>query len=228
MPACKEMGKIRSKAPLILFELLQQDDFTLYCLAGSGSKLKATPKNSNIQSYIACKGRKMNKKSSLSFFAIFLVFHVFAQVNTGEKKNALSIFERIAKSVKDYKIDTTNAPDDKITRKIIELRRLRGGFNINEVVDFKLEEDRQKKEIPVEELDRLSQFFKTGNGKKWLDNSAIWIYRQHFSYKDLRQLVRFYKTSAGQKMADDFPIVMMQSLAAAEMIKGILMPTVKN
>jgi hypothetical protein len=31
--------------------------------------------------------------------------------------------------------------------------------------------------------------------------------------------VKFYKTNAGQKMATDFPVIMLQSLKAAEMIK---------
>ena len=60
--------------------------------------------------------------------------------------------------------------------------------------------------------------FKTGNGKKWLDNAVIWIYRSQFTYKELKQLVRFYKKEVGQKLATDLPIIMMQTLTAAEKI----------
>ncbi|HVG13526.1 MAG TPA: DUF2059 domain-containing protein [Chitinophagaceae bacterium] len=170
----------------------------------------------------------MNMKWYLLSFGLFIAFNGLAQVNNSEQQKTLPIFERLAKAVTGFKIDTSDAPDDKITRKIIEVRELRGGFNINEVIDYKLEEDRHKKEMPVQDLERLSQFFKVGNGKKWLDNSAIWIYRQHFSYKELKGLVKFYKTSAGRKMADDFPIIMMQSLAAAEIIKEAFMPKKKS
>lgn len=137
----------------------------------------------------------------------------------GYSQDSLGIFQRIAASIKEYKLDTSAAPDDKITRKIIELRALKGGFNINEAIDFKIEEDRQKKEVPKEELDKIAAFFKAGNGKRWLDNAVIWIYRQHFTYPELKQLVKFYRTSAGQKMATDFPIIMLKTLRAGEMIK---------
>jgi hypothetical protein len=143
----------------------------------------------------------------------------FSQSDAVSGKVPSDIFNRLTSSVKDYRLDTTAAPDDKVTRKITELRNLKGGFNINEAIEFKIEEDRQKKEVPKEELDKVSEFFKTGYGKRWLDNAVVWIYRRHFTYKELRQLVKFYKTSAGQKLAADFPVIMMQSLRAAEMIK---------
>jgi hypothetical protein len=132
----------------------------------------------------------------------------------------LTLFERVGASVKEFRLDTSAAPADKITQKIIELRSLKGGFNINEAIEFKIEEDRQKNEVSKAELDKIATFFKEGNGKRWLDNATIWIYRKHFTYPQLKQLVKFYKTSAGQKLATDFPIIMMQTLAAAEAIKA--------
>jgi uncharacterized protein len=141
----------------------------------------------------------------------------YAQADS--KKTTTSIFEKITKSVKDFQPDTTAVPDDKMTRKISELRDLRGGFNINEAIEFKIEEDRQKKEMPEAELEKLSQFFRSGDGKRWLDNAMTWIYRRHFTYSEIKQLVKFYKTSAGQKMAADFPVIMLESLRAGEIIK---------
>ncbi|MER3465148.1 MAG: hypothetical protein C4329_12790 [Chitinophagaceae bacterium] len=58
-----------------------------------------------------------------------------------------TVFERITKGVQKFKPDTSNVPDDKITRTIIELLKVKGDFNINEAIAFKLEEDRQKKDI---------------------------------------------------------------------------------
>lgn len=161
------------------------------------------------------------KKITLTIICSFLIAVAFPQNDTTALKFNSDVFDRITKAVKEFQLDTTSVPEDKITKKIIELRNLKGGFNINEALDFKIEEDRQKNEVPKAELEKLSLFFKTGNGKKWLDNAVIWIYRQNFTYKELKQLVKFYKTSAGKKIATNFPILMLQSLRAAEMLKDI-------
>lgn len=161
----------------------------------------------------------MQIKITLALIYSFATLLAYSQPESNQ--DTMNVFKRVEKSMKEFTLDTTAAPDDKITRKIIQLRSLKGGFNINEALDFKIEEERQDKETNSVELDKLSLFFKSGNGKKWLDNAVIWIYRRNFNYKELKHLVKFYKTPAGQKMANDFPIIMMQSLAAAEMIKDI-------
>ncbi len=132
-----------------------------------------------------------------------------------------TVFSRIARSIADYKVDTTTPPNDGITKAILELRSLRGGFNISEAILFKIEEDASKKDITVEQAAGLRQYFSAGNGKRWLDNAVIWIYRSQFTHKQLKGLVKFYRSDAGQKMADVFPIVMVQTLAAAEKVKAM-------
>ena len=161
----------------------------------------------------------MKKHMRLIFIFCLLANNLFAQTDTVKKNPAPAIFDRIAKSITDFQLDTTTAPVDKITKKIIELRNFRGGFNINEVIEFKIEEDRQKNEVPKAELDKVETFFKSGNGKRWLDKTMIWIYRNHFTYSELKKLVKFYKTPAGQKMATELPLIMVKSLKAGEMIK---------
>jgi hypothetical protein len=161
----------------------------------------------------------MTQHTALLLTACLLSTIAFSQGDTANLNTAPHIFARLSREVAGFQPDTTAAPDDKLTRKIRELRSLGGGFNINEAIDFKLEEDRQKKEVPREELDGLTHFFKSGDGKRWVDNATVWIYRRHFSYREVKQLVKFYKTTAGQKMAADFPVIMLQSLKAAEMIK---------
>lgn len=161
----------------------------------------------------------MDKYISLTCILCFLTTVALSQEGQNTGNLSTDIFVRITKSVEAFQIDTTAAPDDKMTRKIKQLRTLRGGFNINEAIDFKIEEDRQNKEIPKSEIEKLSAFFKEGDGKNWLNNAVIWIYREQFTYSEIKQLVKFYRTSAGQKMATDFPIIMMKSLKAAEMIK---------
>lgn len=153
---------------------------------------------------------------------------VMAQTDTAAAVQVPSVFERLSKGMMQYKLDTTAVPNDKVTRQIDELRRLRGGFNINEAIDFKLEEDRRNGALPPQQLDSLAYFFREGNGKRWLYNATNHIYRNFFIYKELKQLVKFYKTSAGQKMAENFPLIMLQSLAAAEMLKNaFVQPTGK-
>ena len=154
-----------------------------------------------------------------SIFPVLLIFASIlasAQVDTAGKAGA---FQKIMAEVQSYKIDTTAVPEERITRKIRQLRYLKGGFNINEAIAFKMDEDEAKKEMPAETIEKLRKEFTSGRAKQLLDNATTWIYRQHFDYKELKQLVKFYKTSAGQKLATDFPVIMLKSLMAAQLIK---------
>jgi hypothetical protein len=124
--------------------------------------------------------------------------------------------------MKEYVPDTSDVPADKITATINKLRSLKGGFNINDAVEFKLRESIQENEGSKEQLLELSRSFQNGRGKRWLDNAVTWIYRKHFTFAELKAMVKFYKTPAGQKMASEFPFVMLNSLAAAETIQKML------
>ena len=154
-------------------------------------------------------------KSPISIFLIFLAVFCHAQ----NDKTTTPIFEKIALEMKEFKLDTTAVPNDKLSKRIEKLRNLKGGFNINEAIEFKIAEERSKENAPIEELDKIEAFFKNGNGRIWLDNAVIWIYRKQFTLKEVNQLIRFYNSSAGQKMAEKFPILMLQSLKAGEEIK---------
>ena len=154
------------------------------------------------------------KKTKILFFIFFTIF-CSAQNDT----NNLSIFDKIASEMKEFKLDTTAVPNDKLSKRIEKLIRLKGGFNINEAIEFKISEERNKENAPMEELAKIEAFFKDGNGKKWLNNAIIWIYRKQFTLKEINQLIRFYKSSVGQKMSEKFPILMIQSLKAGEEIK---------
>ena len=68
-------------------------------------------------------------------------------LNTYAQSDSLSnAYTRIMSQVQGYQIDTTTPPTDKTTRLIGQLRELRGGFNINEAVLFKIGEEENKKE----------------------------------------------------------------------------------
>ena len=157
---------------------------------------------------------------------LFLFFTVWSQAQND--KSSTPIFEKIASEMKEFKLDTTAVPNDKLSKRIEKLRSLKGGFNINEAIEFKIAEERSKENAPTEELDKIEAFFKTGNGKKWLNNAVIWIYRKQFTLKEINQLIRFYESSAGQKMAEKFPILMLQSLKAGEEIKEYFVQQLKK
>ena len=154
----------------------------------------------------------------LMFPVLLNAFMLHAQ--TDSRAN-YSIFQTLSKSLKEFSPDTTSLPNDKITRKIIQLRELRGGFNINEAIAFKLEEDREKNEIPKAEFEKFAAYMQLGDGRRLLDNAVNHIYRQSFTYKELKQIARFYQRPGGKKMAEVFPAVMLKSLAAGEMIKTL-------
>lgn len=139
---------------------------------------------------------------------------VRAQQDTTQ--NVPPMFEKILTELKTFVPDTSNAPDDKFTREIKKLRQLRGSFNINEVVLYKIQDDKNKKETSAGTADTLLQQFTSGDGKRWLTNAITWIYRKHFTYKEMKQMVKFAKTSAGKKMAESFPIIIIQSLASLQ------------
>lgn len=154
-------------------------------------------------------------KKITTILSLFLTFFCAAQ----NDKTTTPIFEKIALEMKEFKLDTTAVPNDKLSKRIEKLRNLKGGFNINEAIEFKIAEERSKENAPTEELDKIEAFFKNGNGRIWLNNAVIWIYRKQFTLKEINQLIRFYKSSAGQKMVEKFPILMLQSLKAGEEIK---------
>ena len=157
----------------------------------------------------------MNHKIYSLLILLFSAQNVFAQQDSVQLKN---IFEKITSEVQAYKIDTSAVTEDRFTKKVRELRALKGGFNINEAIEFKMAEEAKEGKTSQAELDLLKSSFINGKGKQWLDNAVIHIYRQHFTYKEMKQLVKFYKTSAGQKLATDFPLIMMKSLMAAQVI----------
>ena len=159
-------------------------------------------------------------KTNYLFLLVYLFFtaSLIAQNETGVPKNS-PIFQRITEGMKNYKLDTLSPPDDKSTKLIMELRELKGGFNINEFIQFKMEEESQKPENNTEEFRRAMDFFTRGNGKKWLDNAVINIYRNHYTEKELKALVKFARTPAGQKLASETPLIILQTVTAGEMLK---------
>ncbi len=147
-----------------------------------------------------------------------LICLLFVSVLLQAQSNAAETFQRISAAAESYVVDTTAVPDDKLTAAIKKLRRVKGGFNINEAILFKIAEDRNKGDITKEEGEKLEDFFANKNGKVWLENAVIHIHRNIFTLSEIKQLTKFYQSAAGKKMSDNFPVIMLQSMKAAEKI----------
>jgi hypothetical protein len=133
-------------------------------------------------------------------------------------QNTTDVFQRISIEMKNYSVDTGEVPNDSLSDAIRTLRNTKGGFNIAEAIEYKIAEDLNKGGIMKESADKITDFFSTGNGKRWLENAVIWIYRKQFTLEEVKELVLFYQSSAGKKMAANFPVIMLQSMRAAEQI----------
>ena len=153
----------------------------------------------------------MKKIIPFMFLYIFIPLLTIAQAEN-------NIFTSIEKEMKEYRPDTTAVPNDRITRKIREIRLLRGGFDVENALQFKLSEAKSSGEITGSQYEQLINYFTNGAGFRQLENAVTWLYRREFSYHELKKIARFYKTEAGKKMADRFPFIMVKSIAAMEMI----------
>lgn len=165
------------------------------------------------------------------------IFYLFALILTLEQARAqqdtaanssTNEIMRIVNDVKSYKPDTSDVPNDKLTRKIKEFRDRKGGFNINTVMDYKIQEDLGKNDLSKERADKLKQEFTTGRARRLLDNAIIWLYRKTFTYKEMKQLARFYNSKAGQKYSEFFIPMLLKSVVAAENIQKQIMQEIKN
>lgn len=158
------------------------------------------------------------KKFTISVLALFFLLRLQAQTDSSAMAG---IFDRLTNEMKSFKVDTSDVPQDKLTRAIIEFRQLRGGFNINEAIKYKMEEE-EKKNPGNPQAAYLRQQFENGDARRWLDNATIHIYRDEFTYREMKKLIKFYKTSAGQKLAMALPETMLKTTAATEYITALL------
>ena len=152
------------------------------------------------------------------FIACIVLGFPVQDIKAQDSAGMAEIFQRITTEMHSFKIDTSSVPEDRITAKIRELQSIKGVFNINEAISFKLSEEDKENKTPKETLNKLRQSMLHGEGKRWLENAVIHIYRKHFTYNELKKMVKFYKTSAGQKLADQFPFIMMKSLLAGQVV----------
>lgn len=140
----------------------------------------------------------------------------FGQADSSAMPN--EFMARVQKAMEGFKPDTSNVPDDKITNKIIEIRNAAGKFNINDMIQFKLTEALQKGEMSKADFDRMSEYMEKGEGKRLLENAVIWIYRSHFTYRELKKIARFFNSDVGKKWNREFPLILLQSAKVAEVV----------
>lgn len=148
----------------------------------------------------------------------FLVFTLFLMNFACGQNSGDEVFERISKEVETFTVDTTAVPNDRLTREIKKLREIKGGFNINEAVLYKIAEDQSKGNLSKKDADQLEAYFSTGAGRAKLENAVIRIYRKYFTFPEVKKMTKFYRSAAGRKLSQNFPLIMIQSLKSAEKI----------
>ncbi len=163
-------------------------------------------------------------------YVLVIVFPtlIHAQSDTIQPRKITNALQTIVEEVKNYKIDTSDVPHDRLTRKINELRSAKAGINIDDIIMYKINEEEEKNEKPKEITAALKKQFTSGKGKRLLDNATIWIYRQTFTYKEIKQLIHFYKTGAGKKLSRDYPVLLLKTLMATEKVHDALIAEMKN
>ena len=162
-------------------------------------------------------------------FALLFTFQkARTQKDTTVNSESTNEIMKIVNEVKSYKPDTSDVPNDKLTRKIKEFRDRKGGFNINTVMDYKIQEDLGKNDLSKENGMKLKEEFTSGRARRLLDNAIIWLYRKTFTYKEMKKLTRFYNSTAGQKYSDFFMPMLLKSVVAAETIQKQVMQEIKK
>ncbi len=129
--------------------------------------------------------------------------------------------EKLQKKLSEYKYDTTTPPDDKKTFLARKLLGYSGILNVDEAMAFKRMEALAKGEQTKAELAREEIFFTAGDGKRWMTNAMVHIYRDIFTEKELRKLSKFYKKGAGQKFVQFFPEIMIKAMVAIQEINTL-------
>lgn len=124
-------------------------------------------------------------KIFIRFCCVTFLFCAFLSSKAQEDVTASKIFKALSDS-NTFKLDTSTAPADILTRKIKQLRSIRGNFNPNELIKFKIKEEQSKsKEFPPEFYKRLLTEFETGTANVKLENTIINLYRKYFTLKIL-------------------------------------------
>ena len=115
------------------------------------------------------------------------------------------------------KMDTAAVPNDALTRKIKQLRKEKGGLDIETVIAIKLAEQQQKDTThPAAYYDKLKREITTGKTGQLIENCVINLYRNAYTIKEIDELLFFYRTSAGKKMNNANILIIMQSVKDTE------------
>jgi len=149
---------------------------------------------------------------------VAILFFYVCSIKGFAQNNPSDAFQRISTEMKNFTVDTSAVPNDSLSDAIRKLRSTKGGFNITEAVEYKIAEDLNKGDLNKATADKLTNFYTQGNGKRWLENAVVWIYRKQFTLPEVNELVLFYQSPVGKKMSQNFPVVMLQSMKAAEQI----------
>lgn len=150
--------------------------------------------------------------------SIVILSLVILLISNSSVAQSDSIMNKMFREIASFTPDTTMPPPGKKSVLASRLLSYTGILNIDEAIDFKIFESRQKKERPENEISAASEFFNTGKGRRLLNNAMINIYTESFTEVELKRLTKFFKKNTGKKFLRTFPMIMIKGLMAAEYV----------
>lgn len=158
-----------------------------------------------------------------SFFTFFTIA-AYSQIDTGFLKQLKAL-----DTANILKLDTTNVPNDRLTKKIKLLRSEKHGMSIETIIQIKIMEERQKDTLHSKKIydDLLIEVTK-GRTSNLIENCIINLYRRTFTENEINDLIKFYKTPAGKKMDKEFILLMVQSIKDTEYLLKLAAANIKS
>ncbi len=102
--------------------------------------------------------------------------------------------------VPEIDFDTTAAPNDELTRDILQLLELTNAMNIGQVFAQGLSKPEEQNELLKEFYKRFFKEMKDGDAHKWMMSLFVKAYRQRYTGEEIQELVKFYQTPLGKKV----------------------------
>jgi hypothetical protein len=141
--------------------------------------------------------------------------HTYAQIDT-----AFIARLKMLDTANILGLDTTDVLNDKLTKKILELKKEKTGIGLESIMYIKIMEEKQKpnSKRTTDFFNRLQQEITSGRTSSLIDNCFVNIYRRTFTETEIDDLIRFYKSPAGKKMEREFLPLLVESAKAAELL----------
>lgn len=107
-------------------------------------------------------------------------------------------------------IDTAAAPDDSLTRELINFLNITGALNLGVQLAKSMNKDKGDDILPQEFYDRIYKEMTEGESKRYFETIIVKIYRKYFTVEDVQRLIEFYSSETGKKSLAMMPSAMAE------------------